>query len=154
MTRLDTFRGMLTAAGYRPRVHDDYITFQHEGGNYLLPLDDADPQFFRIVFPNFWHFDTEAERTRVLETAATVTGMVKAVKIFPGPNDTIASIDLLLPNADAFDQVFPRALLMLQSACREFAGAMHMRSAGSSVMDQIRRLFEGGGEAGPQAEAG
>lgn len=144
MNKLDTFRKFLTENGYRPTVRDDYMTFQHEGGQYVLPIDTDDPHYFRIVFPNFWHFDTPAERTRVLETAATITGMVKAVKIFPGPNDTIASIDMLLPNEETFCEFFPRALLMLQHACHEFARAMHAREPGNPVLEALKKLFGGG----------
>lgn len=152
MTKLDLFRAFLTKQGFRPQIHDDYVAFKHEAGTYVLPLDDADPNYFRIVFPNFWSFQTPSERQRVLETAAVVTGMIKAVKVFPGPNDTIASVEMLLPDEDAFRTFFPRALLMLQAAVREFCTAMHGTDDDSMVAAAIKKLFGKDGER--RAEAG
>jgi hypothetical protein len=147
MTKLETFRKFLADQGYRPQLHDDYVLFQHEGGKYLIPLDDNDPKFFRIVFPNFWQHDTPEAHRSVLETAAAVTGSMKLVKVFPSGNDTVASVEFVLPDENAFREVFPRALTTLQIACREFCAAMTMRSRGNPVLDALKRLL-GGGDGG------
>ncbi|MGE0143358.1 MAG: hypothetical protein AB7I19_05535 [Planctomycetota bacterium] len=141
MTKLDQIRDFLAKQGFRPQVRDDYVLFKYEGGTFLLPFDEEDPNFFRIVYPNFFPFASAGERQRVLETAAVVTGMVKGVKVFPGVNDTIASIELLLPDEATFQQFFPRALLSLQEAVRRFVMAMRNVDAEDPVAEAIRLLF-------------
>ena len=145
MNKLQMPKTVLTEQGYRAKPHDDYVAFQYEGGNYILPIDDADPTFFQIVFPNFRRISSAAELARAHEAAATVNSTVKTVKIFPvGGADggqTMAVVDLRLTDPQAFGQLLGPALLSLRIACQQFRMEM-----GSSEPDgflaMLREMLE------------
>ncbi|MBK8975189.1 MAG: hypothetical protein IPM29_04640 [Planctomycetes bacterium] len=151
MNKLEFLRSELTQAGFRPQVHDDYVAFRHAGGNYVIPVDDEDEIFVRVVFPNFWKIGSAAERGRALETAALICANLKNVKVFPQGDNTVASVDLLLPGLERFREVLPRAVQVLQAAAQHFCLAMAASGAGGfarllhEMIERLRRAQQGGG---------
>ncbi|WP_052351809.1 YbjN domain-containing protein [Deinococcus pimensis] len=110
----------LAQEGYRPRLDEDGdVAFQYQGGHFYLDTRGADPQYFQLTFPWFHEFTPE-ERPRVLEVAATVTAESKVVKIYPQGNDTMATVELFLPDGDAWRPVFTRAVRSLWHAVGRF----------------------------------
>ena len=79
--------------GYRPALDDDGdIYFKKEGKTYLIILDEDDPTFFRLVFPNFWEIESDEERERVVHAASAATAATKVTKVFPVEDNVWASI--------------------------------------------------------------
>ncbi|MCA8958621.1 MAG: hypothetical protein KDC87_21270 [Planctomycetes bacterium] len=137
MSKLEIFRDFLLHEGYRPQAHDDFLSFRHEGAYFLLPADDSDPTFFQVVLPNFWRFGTPAEAKAVRDTAAAITGSLKAVKVIAGPENVNASFETVLTDPDAFGEVFGRALQSLQFARMQFCAVMHARSSAELGEDGV-----------------
>ena len=142
------YRSYLKAEGFSCEVHDDYIAFRHEGGNYVLTADDGDATYFQLIYPKFWKLEDQAERQRALEVASKVNMMVKGMKVFDVGTDTCASIELFLPKPEDFKAIFPRALRALQAGTMQFRMAM-AAGDGAGFFDALRRLFGGGPDARP-----
>jgi hypothetical protein len=148
MGKLDLYRSFLKSEGFVCEVHDDYIAFRHEGGNYVLTADDADPTYFQLIFPKFWTLESPEERQRALEVASKVNMMVKGMKIFDVETDTCASIELFLPKPEDFKSIFRRALRSLQMGTQQFRLVMGMGNQ-PGIADVLRRLFGAGPDAKP-----
>lgn len=147
MTKLQTIRTILKDAGFQPRVQDDYVAFQHEGGTYVIPVDSDDEAYVRLIFPNFWSIDDAKEHARVLEVAAMVTSRMKNVKVYPHEGNTMACVELLMPRVEDFARVFPRALAALQTAARNFQLTMQigrgdLPGGEMAIADLLRRMIE------------
>lgn len=125
MSLAEAYVEFLQAEGFRP-VADDAgdIVFKFEGRYYCITVDEDDPLYFRLMFPNFWSLDNEAERHWARVAAAEVTAEYKAVKVFPQHDDMQATTELFLVRQDDFRLVFDRSLAALQGAVRRFCELM------------------------------
>lgn len=122
----------LEREGYRPTIDDaGDVLFRHEGRCYYLMVDDDDPVYFRLLFPNFWTIDDGAEHQRALLAAADVTAEIKVAKIYVLGDDTQAAAEMFLADATHLRRdlphVFDRALRALQGAVRRFCELMQDR---------------------------
>ncbi|MFM7058132.1 MAG: hypothetical protein ACKO2P_14530 [Planctomycetota bacterium] len=123
--RISVILEHIRSEGYVPTIDNDGdILFKCEGRSYFVILDENDEQFYRLTFPNFWSIEDEAERERVVQASSVATAKTKVAKIFPVKDDTWASIELFLSNAEQFNSVFARSLSALQAAVRTFREAM------------------------------
>ena len=118
----------LARAGYRASIDDaGDVLFRCEGRCYYLMVDDDDPAYFRLLFPNFWRIDSTHEHQRALLAAATVTAEIKVAKIYVLADDTQAAAEMFLAAPDDLPLVFGRALEVLQGAVRRFCELMQHR---------------------------
>ena len=117
----------LTKEGYRPTVDSDGdVVFMHGGGTYYIDIDTNDPQYFRLVFPNFWEIESADELARVMVAANYATMCTKVAKIYvrsDGQN-TVASIEMFLAKPEQFREVFHRAMSALQASLINFREKM------------------------------
>ena len=121
----DMYMDYLRGEGYRPEIDKDGdVLFKYEGGTYFIFVDHEDTQFFRIVYPNFYSIDTEAERQQVLRATDYATGSTKVAKVFTIRDRVWASVELLLPSPDDFRPVFGRGMRTLRTAVMSFAEKM------------------------------
>ncbi|HEY8378038.1 MAG TPA: hypothetical protein VIK91_16185 [Nannocystis sp.] len=131
MSLAEVYAEFLRAEGYRPVIDDaGDLVFRCDGGFYFVTIDDDDPHYFRLVFPNFWGLESEAERHRARIAAAEVTAEFKAVKVYPQHDDMQAAVELFLPvrlDQNAFRLVLDRCLGALKSAVRRFSELMEPR---------------------------
>lgn len=139
MNKTETYRTFLQEQGFTPTTHEGLLAFRFEGGNYLLFPEEADAQFFRVMYPGFWPIESEAERTRALAAASDTSASLKAVKVFVMDGQTHASLELLLPDVEAFQTVFKRGLHALQGAVHRFAMQMQAPSALEAMLDAAQR---------------
>lgn len=155
MSKLSEYRALLQSHGLRTQAHDDHLSFVFEQGTYVLEVDDGDPDFFRLVFPNFWRLGSVDEQGRALAAAAQATSLVKVAKVFlverrestagPKVGDVSAAVDLLLPEAALAAGILIRSLRTLQVACQTFALAMSSPLPIADLIEGIRRA-QGRGE--------
>jgi hypothetical protein len=148
MSKLQTYRDYLTKQGYCPQAHDDYVAFNYQGGTYLLPAEDQDPTYFRLILPNFWPIASEQERTRANAAACDVTASLKGVKVFPLGNAISATVEIFLPHQDAWTEVFARALHVLQLGAHSFCATMAAAAGPTDVLGMLRTMLEGKGKKG------
>ena len=93
----------------------------------MLDLLTDDPQYFRLLYPNFWSLDGAADRQRALLAAAEVTAGIKVAKVYVLGEDTQAAAEMFLADPHDLGQVFSRALRALQGAVRRFSDLMQDR---------------------------
>lgn len=143
MSKLQSYRDYLAREGYRPEAHDDFVSFRHEGGTFVLPAEDQDPTYFRLVFPNFWKVHSPEEKARAQAAACDVSATLKGVKVFPLGEGISATVELFLPSADTWPAVFARSLHVLQLAAQRFCATMAAAAAPPDVLAMLRAMLEG-----------
>ncbi len=114
----------LTIEGFNPEMEEGFIRFKTEEGVFLVVVDAEDEQYFRLIFPNFWPIESEAERLQVLAACDTATGETKVAKIFTVRDNVWGTIELFLERPDHFRAVFQRCLRALNVAVATFAEKM------------------------------
>jgi hypothetical protein len=124
----DTYREFLAGEGFEAELDEaGDVAFHIEGRAYFLMIDDDDPGYFRLLFPNFWSIDSEAEHQRAMLAAAEVTAEIKVAKVYVLGDDTQASAEMFLADPRRPPPVFDRALRALQGAVRRFCEIMQDR---------------------------
>jgi hypothetical protein len=114
--------------GYRPWVDGDGdVVFKYEGKTFLIFVDEDDLSFFRLVFPNFWPIEDEAERVRAWQAATEATASTKVAKVFLVEDDVWASAELFVGEPSDFEAVFSRCVDAVVAGVNTFA--THMRSS-------------------------
>lgn len=123
--RIEQFADFLRSEGYLPKIDDDGdIVFKFEGGTYLIILDDADPQYFRILFPGFWELESPSERLKAEQIAFKVTAETKVAKVYLVRDNTWAAIEAFYASVDHAQAAFPRSMQALRSIARAFSEGM------------------------------
>ncbi|MCB1657231.1 MAG: YbjN domain-containing protein [Pseudomonadales bacterium] len=123
---LSAIKEFLCEEGFRATLDDDNdIIFKYEGKTLFIESYESDSVFIRIVLPNIWSADSEAERQQAYVCANNVNYEYKVVKAVLTAHDNInLTLELFLPNEHAFIAVFERSLTALNSAHRAFAEAI------------------------------
>ena len=121
----DLYVAYLKKEGYLPLVDGDGdVQFKLEGRSYFIAVDAKDPQLFRLVFPNFWKIENEAERQKVLIAANHATGLTKVAKVFMVKDQVLASIEIFVESPEDFQPVFKRSISALKGSVENFATKM------------------------------
>jgi len=129
----EVYLSFLTEQGYRPEVDTDGdVSFMKEGGHYYILVDEKDPAYFRLCYPNFWSVESEDERRRVLQACDYANRRSKAAKLFTVKDDTWASIEMFLSDSEGFKAIFDRALSALQNGVLNFKESMRGPGATST----------------------
>ena len=104
------------------------LVFKYEGGNYLLVADADDEAFVRVIFPNFWPLESDAECAAALQAISIVNSRCKAAKVYTTNDNSnvVAAVEFLIspdqPNLSA--KLFIRYLGMLKNGADEFVKIM------------------------------
>ncbi|MDR2529673.1 MAG: hypothetical protein LBD04_11785 [Synergistaceae bacterium] len=117
----------LKSEGYSPEVDKDGdVVFKYEGRTYYIGIDDDDPEFFIVVYPNFWEIESDAEKELALEIARKVTDTKKLAKVHLSGQGTNVSVraGTLLKEPEDFKHVLPRMLNAIAIARQEFVKGM------------------------------
>lgn len=123
--RIQVYLDFLKKEGYVPQLdRDGDIVFKIEGRTYLIILDENDEVFFRLVFPNFWSIESEAERLKVERASVIATANTKVAKVFPVGNNTWATIELFAPSPESVLPVLMRSMSALMTAVNKFVEEM------------------------------
>ncbi|MVW72497.1 MULTISPECIES: hypothetical protein [unclassified Bordetella] len=104
------------------------LIFKVEGRNYILIADADDPDFVRLVFPNFWPLESDEEFAAALQAISMVNGRCKGAKIHANSaNDNIiVTTEFLISATDPQlpSGLFVRYIRMINNAADEFARIM------------------------------
>lgn len=133
---LQAINEFLIEQGYRPSLDEDGdIKFKSEGKYYVISSNEGDDTFVRLMAPNIWSLDSEIEKEMGIKNANKMTCQFKVAKVFSVNDDTniYATIELFLPDSQAFISVFERSMNVLNAAVREFSD--EMRNAMKKVME-------------------
>ena len=129
MANTDLYVQYLQREGFRPEAQDGFVSFRYEGGTYAISVDDDDPEFFQLMYPNFWKIENDAERLAAIRCAEEATMQCKVAKVYvrsDGAN-VIADIEEFLPHREDFKSIFDRSLRALHTAVRLFTEGMNKR---------------------------
>ncbi len=117
----DLYMKYLVEEGFQPKVDGDGdVVFKREGGTYFIRVSENDPQFFSLVFPNFWLIESEAERLRVYAAANLSNGVTKVCKIFTMKDNVWAAVELFVASPPDFKGVFRRSMSALDGGRANF----------------------------------
>ena len=72
-----------------------------------------------------------------------MSASLKAAKVFPLGDAISATVELFLPNAQAWPSVFARALHALQLAAQRFCATMATGAAPADMLAMLRAILEG-----------
>jgi hypothetical protein len=123
--RLEMYRDFLIEEGFRPRLDGNgNVFFKYEGRTYVIQVDEKDTEFFRLIHPNLWSIESDAELAEVKEASLRATTETKVAKIFPVGDDTWATIELFCSPPDAFKPIFRRCLSALRAGVKTFVSSM------------------------------
>jgi hypothetical protein len=123
--RLEMYRTYLEEEGYRPRLDGNgNVFFKCEGRTMVIQVDEKDDEFFRLIHPNLWSIESDAELAEVKEAAIRATTETKVAKIFPVGDDTWATIEAFYSPPDAFKPIFRRCLSALRAGVKTFVASM------------------------------
>ncbi len=116
----------LQSEGFRPEIDKDGdVRFGYEGKVFFIIIDESDPQFFRIVMPNFWKIDNDDECGRALSAISHSNGLSKVAKCFLVRGNVWASIELFFGEPEQeFRAVFPRTMTALMNGVNNFVARM------------------------------
>jgi len=116
----------LAAEGYRAALDDDGdISFKHEGLHFSLCFDSDDPLFAKLVLPNVWTIDSDAEHARVLAALDDVNRRLKVAKGHTVNDRAWLCIELWVLDQQHWTTHLPRALRTLTHALGRFAAQMN-----------------------------
>lgn len=137
--RAEVYREFLAGEGYAPAADKDGdLVFKYEGGTYVLTLDDEDDEFVRVIYPNFWSIESEAERARVAEACLYATSNIKVAKVMPVRDTVWATIEMFCASPEAATAVLIRCLSALHTAVQAFGRKMKDESSGPDAHEPIR----------------
>lgn len=123
----DAIVQLLELEGCKPRVDKDGdVVFVHRQLNYLLLLSAQDPEFVRLVLPNFCAVGSEAERAAAYEAANVANATCKAAKVTVEHGQTHAAVECFLASPHHFVPVLMRCAGALEHAARSFGIAYTM----------------------------
>jgi hypothetical protein len=115
----------LKEEGYLPMIDQDGdVAFKAEGRNYFIQVNETDPEFFRLAFPNFWEIESEEERVRAFAAASQASFETKVAKVYLVNDNTWASTEIFVAKPEDFKPLFKRSLSALKVSVDTFAEAM------------------------------
>jgi hypothetical protein len=107
---------------------DGDVVFHYNSGNYVIAIDEDDPGFFRVIYPNFWTIDSDLERSQVAAAASYTSRTIKAAKVYiTGSDNSNTSIEvaMFLRSPEDFEFFLDRVLSCLGSARSRFIEQMN-----------------------------
>lgn len=123
--RQQAYIKFLEANGYRPELDKDGdVAFKHEGGNYIIQIDENDNLYFRLIYPNFWEIENEQERSDVLIASTVANSDIKCAKIFMLRDNVWAVVEIFLAHPDDYEKLLSRSISSIQSAVGGFRTKM------------------------------
>lgn len=128
MTKSDLaakFSGFLADMGFRPEIDKDGdVKFYFEGGLYYILLAENDPEFMRLVFPNFWQIESDEEKMKVTIAAAFASADTKVAKVIVVGDNVWATVESFTETPEQFMGVFKRSMSALRTAVSTFRDNM------------------------------
>lgn len=100
------------------------MVFKREGRVYYVSIDERDPSYFRLIFPNFWSIDDEEELTRALRIANEVNSEIKVGFIVVRKMNVWAVAESYMAEDPELGAWFMRTLELVFAATRKFVELM------------------------------
>lgn len=119
---------LLNLEGCSPVVQSEgEIRFVRNELRYWVLLSRADPEFVRVILPNFHAIGSDSERAIAYAAANVTNATCKAAKVYVERNQTLAVIECFLSSPTQLVPVLMRCAGALEHAYRSFAIAYAMQ---------------------------
>ncbi len=130
----DMLLSFLKEEGYAPTPEGEGgIVFKKEGRTFFTVPDPADPNFFNL-YSRFDFAGAVPSRALALEAANDVNRGVKSIKVTlmedDNPSRISFGLEVPLPQAEGFREIFDRALNTIGYSVEQFAQRVQARQAG------------------------
>lgn len=123
--RQEMYRAFLAEEGFVPKIDaDGDVIFKFEGRLFYINVSDTDEAYFRLVFPNFWDIESEAEREKAYEAAHNASAQTKVAKVYLVKDGTWAAVEMFCSPPEVFKPALQRGLSALQTAAEKYRQAM------------------------------
>lgn len=114
-----------SAEGYQASIDSDGdILFKCEGIGYALCFDSDDAGFGKLILPNIWHIDDQAELDRALSILDGINRRMKVVKGHTMRDQVWFTVEIWLGGQEQWSLYLQRAVRALAHAMREFGEQM------------------------------
>lgn len=124
----DALVELLALEGCHPSVGDPgEIRFVRNELHFMLVLSRTDPEFVRLILPNFYAIGDDSERIVAHAAANIANATCKAAKIYVERDQTLATIECFLASPAQLVPVLMRSAGALEHAARSFAVAFSMQ---------------------------
>lgn len=121
----------LDARDYSPEFDSDGdIIFKHDDNTFVVIFDRDDDEYFRIIYPNAFTLDSEAEWRSTFLPAVKVNYTTKGAKVIvpekyvPDSKNMFHSVYVTVEafNSDAYDfaRTIPRSVQAIEAAALKF----------------------------------
>lgn len=122
----------LSHEGYRPEINEGGdLVFKFEGKIYILSNDERDPNFFRLIFPNFFVASNPVQKELLEKTMNEVNAHIKMIKCYStlGQNKNYASLAYeIYSDDDSLMQNVNRGIYMVQQGINYFSKTINRLS--------------------------
>ena len=117
---------LLELEGYKPSIDDDGdLRFKHENWHLCLNRDARDAEYFRLILPNFWSLDGDAERVRAERAADRVNRQMKVAKVHSAAGRSMwATVEMFVAEPGHAAPVLMRCIRILPEAALLFRAVM------------------------------
>jgi len=118
------FTTFLAREGYTvTETSEHLVTFRSGERIYVIALSEDDPNYFRLILPNFATIDPSLDRRRVESIASQVTAEIKVAKVFAVEDKAWATVEMLIETPEQTGSVFARMLELLEAAAESFTAS-------------------------------
>ena len=115
----------LEEEGYKPELDSDGdVQFKAEGKTYFINVVEDDPTYFRVVLANIWPIESEDERAQCLIAVDYSNAKAKVTKTYLVKDNIWVGIELFLPEASDFKDIFRRSMSALNNGVTHFVTKM------------------------------
>ncbi|MEM6927446.1 MAG: hypothetical protein AAF602_10975 [Myxococcota bacterium] len=115
------FTSFLAREGYPvTETTSHFVTFEAKDRTFVIALSDDDPNYFRLILPNFVTIDGSLDRDRVDAIASQVTAEIKVVKVFAVKDKVWATVEMLVESPEQTGSMFSRMLDLLAAGADLF----------------------------------
>ena len=127
-TAKDVILKALELEGSNPKIDEDGdIVFKHNRFHFLLIFSQADPEYIRLLLPNFYEVENEKQRTAAFAAANDANAICKAAKVYVSSNQTHAAIEGFLAASEQIVPVLMRCLDALEHSVNTYNVARAIR---------------------------
>jgi len=125
--RTKLYANYLAGEDNRPQVDSaGNIVFKFEGSTYVIIVDKNDPEYFCLMYPNFWPINSPEEQTRAHIAAGTANRGSKVVKVLVDSRGegVTAVVEGFYDQPEQSQPIFGRALRVLKYGVQVFVNEM------------------------------
>jgi hypothetical protein len=132
------YEDFLREQGFAPTTDlDGDIVFEFEERTLFISVQEKDPNYFRMVLPNFWEIRDDNELIQALLIANDLNRKMKVATVIITEQFVSASAELFIQNDPQLGDFFPRLLRALVQASVHFAEQMQAGDDAGAVNPQL-----------------